>query len=50
VALLLQVSIQAAHAAMLCAAMIFMPGMESECAFAQMAVAFFQAIYYAICF
>ena len=48
--LLLQVSIQAAHAAMLCAAMLFMPGMESECAFAQMAVQFYLAIYYAMCF
>jgi hypothetical protein len=46
----LEVSVQAAHAAMLCAVMIYMPGMESECAFAQMAVMFFLAIYYSVCF
>jgi|RhiMethySRZTD1v2_1073278.scaffolds.fasta_scaffold07181_2 hypothetical protein len=46
----LDVSVQAAHAAMLCAAMLYMPGMEAECAFAQMAVMFFLAIYYSVCF
>ena len=46
----LNVSVQSAHAAMLCAAMLFMPGMESQCAFAQMAVLYFAAIYNAMCF
>jgi hypothetical protein len=46
----LNVSVQSAHAAMLCAAMMFMPGMESQCAFAQMSVLYFAAIYNAMCF
>jgi hypothetical protein len=45
----LNVSVQSAHAAMLCAAMIFMPGMESQCAFAQMTVIYFLALYNAMC-
>jgi hypothetical protein len=45
----LNVSVQSAHAAMLCAAMIFMPGMESQCAFAQMSLIYFLAIYNAMC-
>jgi hypothetical protein len=45
----LNVSVQSAHAAMLCAAMIFMPGMESQCAFAQMTVIYFMTIYGAMC-
>jgi hypothetical protein len=45
----LDVSVQSAHAAMLCAAMAFMPGMESQCAFAQMAVIYFLSIYNAMC-
>jgi hypothetical protein len=45
-----QLNVQSAYAAMLCAVMIYMPGMESQCASAQMAALFFLTLYYTLCF